>query len=118
MSAAVLFSALVALTLSPVIAAKLLHANHQNNPMTRAVDSGFQAVRTFYQWLLTGILHRAWIAGLILGASLAGCVLLYKHLPKEYAPDEDRGTFLFQSMAPRVPPTPIWLNIWRKSKSA
>lgn len=93
MSAAVLFSALVALTLSPVIAAKLLTARHQGNPVTRSVDNGFQAVRNFYQRILERILHRPWIAGVILIASLAGCVLLYNHLPKEYAPDEDRGTF-------------------------
>ncbi|HNG60434.1 MAG TPA: efflux RND transporter permease subunit [Cellvibrionaceae bacterium] len=93
MSAAVLFSALVALTLSPVIAARLLTSSHTNNLLIRGVDSGFNSVRGFYQRILQRILHRPWIAGVILVASLAGCIGLYNHLPKEYAPDEDRGTF-------------------------
>lgn len=100
MSAAVLFSALVALTLSPVIAAKVLKTTHHQNPLVRGVDRGFGAVRRFYQRLLNGILFRPWIAGVILGASLVGCVLLYNDLPKEYAPDEDRGTFFINVNGP------------------
>jgi multidrug efflux pump len=93
MSAAVLFSGLVALTLSPVIAAKLLKPTEHHNKMLQVVDGGFIRLRGVYRKLLEHMLHRAWIAGVILLASLVGCVLLYNHLPKEYAPEEDRGSF-------------------------
>ena len=106
MSAAVLFSALVALTLSPVIAAKLLKTEqgdgkgHSNGRMIQKVDRGFNALRSFYQRALGRMLHRPWIAGVILITSLVGCVALYKHLPKEYAPEEDRGTFFIMVDGP------------------
>lgn len=100
MSAAVLFSALVALTLSPVIASQVLRVEHGHNFLVRGVDQGFAKTRGFYQRQLGRILHRPWIAGVILATSLAGCVLLYNHLPKEYAPEEDRGTFFVMVNGP------------------
>jgi multidrug efflux pump len=102
MSAAVLFSSLVALTLCPVIAARVLQHQHQSPPrgLVRAVDQGFARVRLAYQGALGKALKRPWIAGLVLVGSLGGCAFLYSQLPQEYVPNEDRGAFFVMVNGP------------------
>jgi multidrug efflux pump len=78
----------------------VLRVEHGHNILVRGVDRGFAKTRGFYQRQLGRILHRPWIAGVILAVSLAGCALLYNHLPKEYAPEEDRGTFFVMVNGP------------------
>lgn len=93
-SAAVAFSSVVALSLSPMLASKVLKGDKlRSNPVTRGVDAFFRFLRRFYGQLLNGVLrHRALSLLAFLGiASLT--TLLLRSLPSEYAPNEDRGAF-------------------------
>ena len=93
LSAAVGFSSIVALTLSPVMCAALLKQETQPTRLNRWLDGHFERLAARYARLVARLLpYRVMtFAGLVLAA--AACVLLFRHLPQEYAPVEDRGTF-------------------------
>jgi multidrug efflux pump len=100
MAAAVSFSTLVALSLSPMLASKLLPHGAQRARLACGVDWLFQKVRRGYQRLLRGALARAKVVGILFIAILAGSVWLFGHIPEEYAPKEDRGAFFVIVNAP------------------
>jgi multidrug efflux pump len=97
----VFISGVVAITLSPMMASKLIKSGHQRGWFGRKVDSVFEAVRGAYmralQWTLRvrGPVYIFWIAVSIL------VIPLYMFAPKELAPKEDQGG-LFTSLD--VPP--------------
>ena len=93
MAAAVAFSSFVALSLSPMLASKVLPQSHGGAGFTHAIDVAFNKVRDGYLWLLRGALRHKWIIGLAFVGILAGSHWLFQQIPGEYAPKEDRGAF-------------------------
>jgi multidrug efflux pump len=93
MAAAVGFSSFVALSLSPMLASKILPEASREGWATRAVDTTFRRLRRVYQVLLRGALRRPWIVGVVFIAIIAGSTWLMRVIPNEYAPREDRGAF-------------------------
>ncbi|MFZ5605819.1 MAG: efflux RND transporter permease subunit [Pseudomonadota bacterium] len=97
LAGAVLLSGVIALTLTPMMSAKILKAHDPEHPKSRLeawLDARFEALRHAYQRRLHGALEtRSVIAafGLIV---LVSCVFLYSTAPKEQAPLEDEG-FIF-----------------------
>ncbi|WP_299002910.1 efflux RND transporter permease subunit [uncultured Caulobacter sp.] len=92
-AAAVAFSALLALSLSPMMASKLLRPAHGEGWLARRVDRAMDALKNSYRASLEGILG-GWSAALagVLVVVLAGfAALLFTALPKELVPPEDRG---------------------------
>ncbi len=100
MAAAVAFSMLVALTLSPMMASKILPDAHAPGRLSLALDGFFVRVRRGYGRALGWFLRHAWVTGLLLILILGGAVWLFQELPREYAPREDRGTFFVQVNGP------------------
>lgn len=100
MSAAVAFSMLVALTLSPAMCAALLHRHDQVNPLTRAMDRGLERLRLWYQQMLRNSIASPGPALLLIAGSLLLCGWLFQNLPEEFAPPEDRGIFMVPVIAP------------------
>ena len=100
MAAAVAFSMLVALTLSPMMASKILPDAHAPGRLSQALDDFFTRVRGGYGRALGWFLRHAWVTGLLLIVTLGGAVWLFRELPREYAPREDRGTFFVQINGP------------------
>ena len=90
---AVVFSIILALTLSPAIASKLLIQNEKHNFLTRAIDNGLNKVRTSYNKSLLFSLRHIWIVMVGFVALLASSYVAYDNLPQEYTPKEDRGAF-------------------------
>lgn len=93
MAAAVGFSTFVALSLSPMLASKLLPQDHRRRPLTAGVDWAFDRVRRGYDWLLGFLLRQKWLVGLMFGLTVALAWWLLGQLPQEYTPREDRGAF-------------------------
>lgn len=93
MAAAVAFSSFVALSLSPMLASKVLRPTHSGVGLSRLVDWVFARVRRGYLYTLRGAIAHAWIVWFILVALLFGNIYLLRTLPTEYAPKEDRGAF-------------------------
>ncbi len=100
MAAAVAFSTLVALTLSPMLASKVLPDRHAPARLSQALDAAFLWVRDGYGQLLGWLLRHAWVVAPLLVATLAGAAWLLRELPREYTPKEDRGSFFVQVSGP------------------
>ncbi len=100
MAAAVVFSSLVALSLSAMLASKVLPEGARRAPMSRGVDWVFRHVKQGYGYILRGTLNHVWIMGLVFLAILGSSAWLLKHIPSEYAPKEDRGAFFIIVNAP------------------
>jgi len=94
MAAAVAFSSLVALTLSPVIASKVLrHRAHGGNAFRRGVGAAVRASQRGYRRALGFALGRPLFVGLAFVAIFAGAAWMFENIPTEYTPKEDRGAF-------------------------
>ena len=91
LAAAVVVSGLVAVTLSPMMSAHLVHAHGEEGRLTRLVNHGFEAVKSTYARLLDGALETRWA---IVAASLLVMLAawpLYIFSAKELAPVEDQS---------------------------
>jgi len=90
-AAAVLFSMLVALTLTPMMASKLLAGGATRSPLSNLVDAFFHRLSAGYDRLLRRLMRRPWLViGTTLGAMVVAA-LLFRALPSELTPPEDRG---------------------------
>ena len=90
-AAAVLFSSLVALTLTPMMASKLLAGGATRSPLSNVVDAFFHKLSAGYDRLLRRLMRRPWLViGTTLGAMVVAA-LLFRALPSELTPPEDRG---------------------------
>jgi multidrug efflux pump len=89
----IVFSMLLALTLTPMMASKLL--SHDPNPgrLVRAVDNAFRWARQAYQDSLRTCLKYSWgVVGVFLLVGL--CIYgLMNRIPQTFAPVEDQGLF-------------------------
>lgn len=93
MAAAVVFSTFVALSLSPMLASKILPDVSRESWATHAVDRLFGKIRRGYHSLLQWALRHTWIVVFVFLGILAGSGWLLQLIPDEYAPREDRGVF-------------------------
>jgi HAE1 family hydrophobic/amphiphilic exporter-1 len=99
MASSIVISALIALTLTPVLCAMLLKNNHgqekKKNLFTRALDkfnSGFDKMTGKYVSLLRLIVSRRVVTFGVLIAFCAGTFYINKILPSGFIPSEDQGT--------------------------
>jgi multidrug efflux pump len=93
MAAAVAFSSFVALSLSPMLASKVLQSSDKENFATKFVDTGFKRLQAGYHTVLAGALKHKWIIILVFIGVGASSSWLLTHIPDEYTPKEDRGAF-------------------------
>ncbi len=96
LAAAVSFSGLVALTLTPMLASKILLERKDNGgkkTLVDKVDDAFIKIRRKYVGILGRLIERPIIAIGVFATIIAGIVFLYSAVPEEYTPREDRGAF-------------------------
>jgi multidrug efflux pump len=100
-SISMVLSGVMALTLSPALAALILKAHHgEKNRFFRAFDRGFDRVQRGFA-AGVGRTIRFWPVALIgFGAVIAGIVLLFRVLPASFVPDEDQGYFFVLAQVP------------------
>jgi multidrug efflux pump len=100
-AAAVVFSAIVALSLTPMMTSKLFAGGIRRGRLAQSIDNAFRAVAAGYksalQWTLTGA-RPFYVLGFSGGTALLAILLLVvgwpwngMRLPSELAPAEDRG---------------------------
>jgi multidrug efflux pump len=100
LAAAVLFSSLVALTLTPMLCSKMLHRKSLGSGLTRKVDNAFRRFAVVYRRGLSHVIAYPWLAVFGVMAVTAAAGVMMWVLPTEYAPDEDRGAFSVVLRAP------------------
>ncbi|WP_191485586.1 MexW/MexI family multidrug efflux RND transporter permease subunit [Pseudomonas sp. FEN] len=101
LAGSVLVSGVVALTLTPVMCARLLPARHSEGAMSRLAERFFhQLARHYQRGLLTSLRWRGVV--LIFGAVvLLSLPWLYGQAHKELAPNEDQGNLLLAIKSPQ-----------------
>ncbi|RKI73955.1 multidrug efflux RND transporter permease subunit [Corallococcus sp. AB049A] len=95
-------SALVALTLSPALCARLLRPNEgQKFVLARKFDEGLDALRRGYGKLLRLMLGKLrWVVVGIFAVFLVATGLLYRSTPTGFIPDEDQGYVIIAVQGP------------------
>lgn len=102
-AAAVCFSSLVALTLCPMLASKILRAETRDKKiggLIGRVDVLVSRLRDRYMQLLEKGLQRPAIVVVIFAALIAGTALMYPRIAQEFTPYEDRGAFFVSVTGP------------------
>jgi HAE1 family hydrophobic/amphiphilic exporter-1 len=98
MASSIVISALIALTLTPVLCAMLLknhHGHTKKNLLTKALDSfnrGFDKLTGKYVGLLKLIVNRRILTFVILGVFCLGIAYENQVLPSGFIPNEDQST--------------------------
>jgi multidrug efflux pump len=100
LAAAVVFSSLVALTLTPMLSSKLLRGRHLRTGLAAVVDRFFQRLSNQYRVMLEKLIQWPWMVMLAVLLISVATVYQMGRLPAEYAPKEDRGAFFISLRAP------------------
>lgn len=100
LAGAVVISAIVALTLSPMLCSKVLRESDHQKPFVKRIDKVADYVRDKYRAMLHSSLDTCLVA-LVFGALiLAGNAYLFKTAKSELAPQEDQGIVLAMTFGP------------------
>ncbi len=99
----ILVSAVVSLTLTPMMSAKLLRHQPENQQtwFYRKSEKVFNDVIAFYGRTLQFVLRFRTTTLVVTVATLVGTVLLYTYVPKGFFPVQDTGVILGVSQAPQ-----------------
>ena len=94
LSTSVIVSAVVSLTLTPMMCGRLLRAEVKPSRLTAWFEHGFQATARFYQRTLQVSLRHQGLTLLIAILTLVGTVVLYVVIPKGFLPQQDTGVII------------------------
>jgi multidrug efflux pump len=99
LAAAVLFSAIVALTLTPMLTSKL-PADTGRGRFSTAVERFFTQVSAAYEKRLRSLIRRPWLVVASMAVLIVGGVFTFRSLPSEFAPAADNGIAVLFLEAP------------------
>ena len=96
----VIISGFVALTLTPMLCAKILRVPQRHGALYKILENGFNRLASGYARSLAFTLrHRLAVVGVAVLVTLSA-VLVFRSLKREFVPAEDRGWFLTFIIAP------------------
>ncbi|MDX2002024.1 MAG: efflux RND transporter permease subunit [Chitinophagales bacterium] len=99
LAGSVIISAFVALTLTPMLSARMLK-HGQPNWFYRKTEPFFESLTNGYKDMLEGFLRHRWISLVIMAVSIGMLVLIFRALPSELAPLEDRSALRVSATGP------------------
>ncbi|MCB1644658.1 MAG: efflux RND transporter permease subunit [Pseudomonadales bacterium] len=97
---AVIFSSILALSLTTMLCSKLLSHEEHDSWVTRTVDRSFAWVQRAYHDGLHWSLNHAWVIVTIVVTLCAGTWILVREVPTAFAPTEDQGVFFTRISGP------------------
>lgn len=102
LAGAVAISAFVALTLTPMMSSKLVrpHKDEKSNPINRWVNARLDGVSGRYRRWLDRSVERPWLFGVLMLVAIGLSYGLFRYVPSELAPPEDRGSFQISILGP------------------
>jgi multidrug efflux pump len=90
----VIISGVMALTLSPALAAIIIKAHHgEKKGFFRWFENGFQRLTSSYVGGVARLIQGWPVALILYGAVIAGILVMFRILPGSFVPDEDQGYF-------------------------
>ncbi|MGE4288549.1 MAG: efflux RND transporter permease subunit [Salinivirgaceae bacterium] len=92
----VAISSFVALTLTPMLSTKLLKTRHKRSKAYHFTEKYFVKLNTFYQNSLDAFLNRKYLSLIILPIAFVLIFVLWKTIPAEMAPTEDRSQLVLR----------------------
>ncbi|HEX4262604.1 MAG TPA: multidrug efflux RND transporter permease subunit [Acetobacteraceae bacterium] len=98
-SMAVLISAVVSLTLTPMLCSRFLRHTPEHGRVYRAVEAMFDGMIGFYHRTLDVALRHQFIMLLVFFATMALTATLYTKIPKGFFPEQDTGVLIGVSEA-------------------
>lgn len=101
LAGSVIISGFVALTLTPMLCAKILRVPKSHGGVYKALERGLDWMATTYATTLAWAVRRQWV---IIGGAVASLLLAFvtfKALKSEFIPAEDRGFFMAMTIAPQ-----------------
>ena len=90
-SIAVVLSAFISLTLTPMMCSRFLRRQHSHGAIYRAVERGFEGMLGFYRRTLDIALKFRFVTLLVFLATVGCTAYLYIIIPKGFFPDQDNG---------------------------
>jgi multidrug efflux pump len=100
LAGAVTASAIIALTLSPMMCANVFRPEQEEGRFVKLIDRRFESLRSGYHRILSRWLQ-TWQVLVVLGfLLLAGTVYLFMTSQSELAPQEDQGVVVMQVIGP------------------
>ncbi len=100
MAGAVLISAFVSLTLTPMLASHWLKHREHHNRFYMATEPFFVGLIGAYNRSLGAFLKRRWLAFIVMAIAIGIAVWLMPKIPGELAPMEDKGRLSISATAP------------------
>ncbi|WP_343462927.1 MdtB/MuxB family multidrug efflux RND transporter permease subunit [Pantoea sp.] len=103
LAVAILISAVVSLTLTPMMCARMLSAEslRKQNRFSRASEAMFERIIARYGRALTRVLRHPWLTLSVALGALALTVLLWIVIPKGFFPQQDNGIIQGTLQAPQ-----------------
>lgn len=117
LASAVAISCFVALTLTPMMSSKLIRPHAQPSGLNAWIHQRFTKLSAGYQRQVSRTIGRPLLFGALLIVSAMLSFLLFQVVPKELAPDEDRGAFFIWIEAPEGAGFDYTVNQTRKVES-
>ncbi len=124
-SAALIFSSILALSLAPMLCSLLLKPAERESRLTHVLDRGFNAIAAKYQAALRWVLRVPMAAVALTLAFATAAYVLLQTIPREYVPVEDQGAFFarlqapegagFEHLAAQAPPIEEAMRPWVES---
>ena len=99
-ASAVAVSGFVALTLTPMMCAKVLKVHQKHGGVYLAMERFFNGMTAAYRRSVAAALRWWWAVVVVFVAVIAGCIALTLTMRQELSPLEDRGFFLSLVLAP------------------
>jgi multidrug efflux pump len=96
----VIFSTLLALTLTPMMCSKMLTKNAHQSWLTRTVDNVFRWLQRGYHRTLETCLRYSYAVIGVFVLVGAGIFFLIEQIPNEFAPQEDQGVLMVRMTGP------------------
>lgn len=112
-AAAVLISAFVSLTITPVLNV-VLHRGSNHGWLYNKTEPFFAGMENGYKFLLSKFLKVKWVAWIIVVACVVAAVFTYNNLQSELAPLEDKSRIRFQITGPEGASYGYMVNVGTK----
>jgi len=100
LAAAVAVSAVIALTLSPMMCSRMFKAEQKEGKLAKMIDHNLEMTRSMYQFLLRHVLDN-WSVAIVFGGIIIVMIFIFAKMSQsELAPTEDQGLIVNVTTGP------------------